>query len=126
MDRRAFARHRTGAALLLGLSLRAPSASAEPAEPAETRVGTVEGKTTQELPSAAETPPILAAPMVAPRLIRDERFAYPEQAIGELGGASGEASLRPFDVGGLRWWKHGAGQACWGRFFRGRKTRRGT
>ena len=43
MYRRAFARHRTGAALLLGLSLRAPSASAEPAEPDETRV-TAEGK----------------------------------------------------------------------------------
>jgi hypothetical protein len=80
MYRRAFARHRTGAALLLGLSLRAPSASAEPAE---TRVGTVEGKTAQELPSAAETPPIPAAPIVAPRLIRDERVAYPEQASGE-------------------------------------------
>jgi TonB family protein len=83
MYRRAFARHRTGAALLLGLSLRAPSASAEPAEPDETRVGAVEGKAAEELPSAAETPPILAAPNVAPRLIQDEGVAYPEQALGE-------------------------------------------
>jgi hypothetical protein len=83
MYRRALARHRTGAALLLGLSLRAPSASAEPAEPDETRVGTVEGKAAEELPSAAETPPILAAPVVTPRLIRDEGVAYPEQALGE-------------------------------------------
>lgn len=50
MCRRAFARHRTGAALLLGLSLRAPSASAERAEPDESRVGTVEGKAAEELP----------------------------------------------------------------------------
>jgi hypothetical protein len=83
MYRRAFARHRTGAALLLGLSLRAPNASAEPAEPDETRVGTVEGKAAEQLPSAAETPPIPAAPIVAPRLIRDEGVAYPEQALGE-------------------------------------------
>ena len=83
MYRRAFARHRTGAALLLGLALRAPNASAEPAQPAETRVGMVEGETAQELPSAAETPPIPAAPIVGPRLIRDERFVYPEQVIGE-------------------------------------------
>jgi hypothetical protein len=67
MYRGAFARHRTGAALLLGLSLRAPSASAEPVEPDETR----------------ETPPILAAPLVAPRLIRDEGVTYPEQVLGE-------------------------------------------
>ena len=83
MYRRAFARHRTGAALLLGLSLRAPSASAERAEPDEARVGTVEGKAAEELPSAAETPPIPAAPIVAPRLIRDEGVAYPGQALGE-------------------------------------------
>lgn len=83
MYRRAFARHRTGAALLLGLSLRAPSASAEPAEPDETCVGTVEGKAAGELPSAAETPSIPAAPIVAPRLIRDEGVGYPEQALGE-------------------------------------------
>jgi hypothetical protein len=83
MYRGAFARHRTGAALLLGLSLRAPSASAEPAEPDETRVGTVKGKAAEELPSAAETPPIPAAPIVGPRLIRDEGVAYPEQARGE-------------------------------------------
>ena len=142
MDRRAFARHRTGAALLLGLSLHASSASAEPAE---TRVDTMASKTAQELPSAAEMPLIPAAPTVAPRLIRDESVAYPEQPIGELDGAgaqwtstladaslalsalrgdplvihigsidrvdlyldgdparfAGEASLRPFDVGGL-------------------------
>ena len=72
MCRRAFARHRTGSALLLGLSLRAPNASAERAEPDEARVGTVEGKAAEELPSAIETPPIPAAPIVAPRLIRDE------------------------------------------------------
>lgn len=83
MYRRAFARHRAGAALLLGLSLRAPSASAEPAEPDETRVGTPEGKAAEELPSAAERPLIPAAPVVAPRLIRDEGAAYPEQALGE-------------------------------------------
>jgi hypothetical protein len=83
MDRRAFARHRTCAALLLGLSLRAPSASAEPAEPDETRVGTVEGKAAEKLPSALETPAIPAAPTVAPRLIRDEGVAYPEQALGD-------------------------------------------
>lgn len=62
MDRRAFARHRTGAALLLGLSLRAPSAWAEPAEPAETRVDTMASKTAQELPSPAETAPTPALP----------------------------------------------------------------
>ena len=90
MDRRAFARHRTGAALLLGLSLGAPSASAEPAEPAETRVDTMASKTAQELPSAAETPPIPAAPTVAPRLIRDESVAYPEQALGEVDGADAQ------------------------------------
>jgi TonB family protein len=83
MYRRACARHRTGAALLLGLSLRAPSASAERAEPDETRVGTVEGKAAEELPSAAETPPIPAAPIVASRLIRDEGVAYFGQALGE-------------------------------------------
>jgi hypothetical protein len=83
MYRRAFARHRSGAALLLGLSLRAPSISAEPAGPAETRVGMVEGKTAQERPRAAETPPIPAAPIVGPRLIRDESVVYREQANGE-------------------------------------------
>jgi hypothetical protein len=94
MYRGAFARHRTGAALLLGLSLRAPSASAEPADPDETRV--------------AETPPILAAPIVAPRLIRDEGVAYPEQALGERFYERVEVRLIPeldamrlFDVGGL-------------------------
>jgi TonB family protein len=54
MYRRAFARHRTGAALLLGLSLRAPSASAERAEPDETRVGTVESGHVRS--SSVETP----------------------------------------------------------------------
>lgn len=38
MFRRALARHRTYAALLLGLCLRAPSASAEPSEPDEIHV----------------------------------------------------------------------------------------
>jgi len=83
MYRRAFARHRLGAALLLGLAVRAPSASAEPAEPDESRVGTVEGKAAAELPSAAETHPSPAAPIVASGLIRDEGVAYPEQALGE-------------------------------------------
>jgi hypothetical protein len=108
MYRGAFARHRTGAALLLGLSLRAPSASAEPVEPDETRVVTVEGKAAEELPSAAETPPILAAPIVPPRLIRDDGVAYPEQALGEPFYERVEVRLIPeldamrlFDVGGL-------------------------
>jgi hypothetical protein len=42
----------------------------------------MERKAAEELPSAAETPPT-AAPIVAPRLIRDEGVAYPEQVLGE-------------------------------------------
>jgi hypothetical protein len=62
MYRRTLARYRTGAALLLGLALRATSASAEPDE---TRVGTVGGEAAEELTSAAQTPPIPAAPIVS-------------------------------------------------------------
>jgi hypothetical protein len=69
MYRRAFARHRTLAALLLGLSLRAPSASAEHAEPDATRVGTVQGQAAEEVPSAAETPSdLLRAEEALPRV----------------------------------------------------------
>jgi hypothetical protein len=111
MYRRALARHRTGAALLLGLSLRAPSASAEAAEPDETRV---EGRAAEELPSAAETPPIVS--VIHPGLIervdpypggypaRFGRFAggvVSAQTRGPEPALSGETNLRLFDVGGL-------------------------
>jgi hypothetical protein len=121
MYRRTLARHRTGAALLLGLSLRAPSASAEPAEPDETRVGTVEGKAAEELPSAAETPPIYRVgfgPSVIHLGLIERVHAYPggyparfgrffnggvvsAQMRGPEPTLSGEANLRLFDVSGL-------------------------
>lgn len=108
MYRRALARHRTGAALLLGLALRAASASAEPDE---TRVGSVEGQAAEELPSAAETPPIVFLDRVrvvslyrvglGPSVIHlgliDRVDPYP----GGYSARLGEANLRLLDVGGL-------------------------
>lgn len=82
MYRRAFARYQTGAALLLGLSLRAPSASAEPDE---TRVGTVEGKAAV---------PYLYQLRFGPSVIHQGSIDRPEPAF------SGDASVRLFDVGG--------------------------
>jgi hypothetical protein len=129
MHRRAFARHRIGAALLLGLSLRAPRASAEPGEPDETRVGTVEGVAPEELPSAAERPlipdrarvPYLYQfgfdPSVIHQGLIDRVDLYPGGSPARFGrfagggvsaptrgpepGLPGEANLRSFDVGGL-------------------------
>ena len=64
MSRRAFARHRTGAALLLGLSLRAPSASAEPAEPADKlTVGKVQGEIKVGM-DAASVAEVLGSPNI--------------------------------------------------------------
>jgi hypothetical protein len=124
MYRRAFARHRTGAALLLGLSLRTPSASAEPAEPDEARVGTVEGKAAEEnvgyfldrvrvpyLHSIGFDPSVIHLGSI------DRVDIYPggyparfgrfvggvasAQTRGPEPALSGEANPRLFDVGGL-------------------------
>jgi hypothetical protein len=102
MYRRAFARYCTRAALLLGLSLRAPIASAEPAEPDEPRVGTVEGMAAEELPSAAESSLSPDRPR-APYLYQ---FGFDPSVI-HLGSSDrvdlypGGYPARMFDVGGL-------------------------
>jgi hypothetical protein len=123
MDRRAFARHRTGAALLLGLSLRATSASAEPAEPDETRVGTEAALevTVRSQRSAPGVSSYLHHIGFGPSVIHlgssNRVDLYPDDypaRFGSFAGGvvsaqtrgpelalSGEANLRPFDVGGL-------------------------
>lgn len=84
MDRGAFARRRIGVGLLLGLLLRAPRASAEPAEADETRAGTLDGMMAEERPSAVEAPQGDGFEEEATRAARESSFE-PEVRTG--GGA---------------------------------------
>jgi hypothetical protein len=121
MYRRAFARHRTGAALLLGLSLRAPSASAEPAEPDETRVGTeaaLEVTVRGAAPGVSSYLHHIGFGLSVIHLGSSNRVdLYPGDYLARFGGfaggavsaqtrgpepfLSGEANSSRFDVGGL-------------------------